>query len=93
MTYTEHWRAELMEALGWRIEDGHITRPAWHAQAACRGVGTEAFFVEGRGRANHTRKQAVELYCSQCPVVAECREAGRHEAYGTWGRRPGGKHA
>ena len=47
--YSSRALAELLEASGWRLEGGEVRRPAWHAQAACRGVGPEAFFVEDKG--------------------------------------------
>ena len=75
----------LLEAGGWRIENGEVVRPAWHTRAACRGVGTELFFPEDRGRAQGKYQQAREQFCSRCPVVAECAEAGRHEDHGLWG--------
>lgn len=43
-------------------------RPAWHAEAACRGVGPDLFFGK-RGHADYG--QAAEL-CGRCPVRAEC---------------------
>ena len=89
VTRTDELRAELLEQLGWHVERGHVMRPAWHAQAACRGVGTELFF-SGRGETPTTYRKARELYCSHCPVVTQCREAGKHEAFGLWGGRPAG---
>lgn len=42
-------------------------RPAWHAEAACRGHGTAAFFP-GRGE---PLEPAYEM-CNRCPVSATC---------------------
>jgi hypothetical protein len=32
-----------------------VRRPSWHAEAACRGTGTEAFFVD-RGQSAGSRR-------------------------------------
>lgn len=52
-------------------------RPAWHADAACRGRGTAVFFAGS----TDTAKQV----CDGCPVVAECAAAGQDERHGVWG--------
>lgn len=57
-----------------------LGRPSWHRQAACRGLGPDAFFPE-RGRSTDA---ALEV-CERCAVEAECREAGSTELYGVWG--------
>ena len=62
--------AELLEASGWKIEGGEVRRPAWHAQAACRGAGPEAFFVEDKGPG--ARRGRV-------------RRGAQHEPAGLWG--------
>lgn len=55
-------------------------RPEWHARAACRGVGTAAFFPE-RGE---TTVAAVE-YCNRCEVRDECAaHALTYETEGVW---------
>jgi WhiB family redox-sensing transcriptional regulator len=46
------------------------TRPAWHALAACRGVGTAPFFVGRGGDATPAR-----AYCETCAVRVECLDA------------------
>jgi WhiB family redox-sensing transcriptional regulator len=56
-----------------------LTRPAWHARAACRGVGPGPFYVE-RGVSLEPARQL----CHGCPVAAECAEAGRQERHGIW---------
>jgi transcription factor WhiB len=53
--------------------------PAWYSQAACRHVGPATFFPEGRASA-----EALAL-CAECPVRAECAEAGMGERHGVWG--------
>lgn len=63
------------------------TRPRWQEQAACRGVGPDAFFPE--------RGQGVGealAYCDRCPVVAECRAYSESLEdqmwrFGVWGGR------
>lgn len=81
--------AGLLEAGGWRAEGGEVVRPAWHARAACRGVGAEAFFPPG-GRGDKRRlalsyRDVAGRYCAGCPVVSECLAAGEHEDHGLWG--------
>ena len=49
--------------------DSLFQRPAWHAQAACRGRGTADFFP-ARGES----LEAVRAVCGGCPVQAECLE-------------------
>ena len=61
-------------------------RPAWMADAACRGAGTDLFFP---GTGGSTR--AARAYCARCAVVAECASyAERGREVGVWGRRPSG---
>jgi hypothetical protein len=55
-----------------------LERPAWQAQARCRGFGTDSFFTEG-GASQHAK-----AVCSPCPVRTECAEAGMGEV-GVWG--------
>jgi len=44
-----------------------IGRPAWHAQAACRGVPTNLFFPRRGERTDEARH-----LCATCPVTADC---------------------
>jgi WhiB family transcriptional regulator, redox-sensing transcriptional regulator len=44
-----------------------LDRPAWHALAACRGMGTELFFP-----ADHLAFLAARRICAGCPVLTEC---------------------
>lgn len=76
------------------IEDAYdlLRPPAWHAQAACRGAGPEAFFPpespERRGPSRQAQlayEAAAEQYCARCPVTVECLEAGQGEGHGLWG--------
>jgi WhiB family redox-sensing transcriptional regulator len=59
-----------------------FARPAWHAQAACRGVGVEVFFP-ARGESTAPAK----ALCGTCPVAARCREyaMSRADVHGVWG--------
>jgi WhiB family redox-sensing transcriptional regulator len=47
-----------------------VNRPAWHADAACRGVGTATFFHVSVGGPAPTRD--AKSLCESCPVTAEC---------------------
>jgi len=57
-----------------------VERPAWHAQAACRGKGPARWFP-GQG---DDLGPAREL-CAACPVREPCLEAARTERNGIWG--------
>ena len=59
-----------------------LNRPAWHAQAACRGMGPDPFFA-GRGEAH----RAALAVCASCPVRVECGEAAMADptTVGVWG--------
>ncbi|CAN5911423.1 hypothetical protein BH23ACT2_BH23ACT2_18440 [soil metagenome] len=65
---------DLLDTLGALAQ-----RPAWHASAACRGVGAELFFPERGASTDDAR-----ALCAVCPVVDECRSAGEGEQ-GVWG--------
>lgn len=54
-----------------------LARPAWHAQARCRGYGPKAFFT--------IDATAAKATCAACPVRRECAEAGEGHRFGTWG--------
>ena len=47
-----------------------LRRPAWHRKAACRGMGTDAFFPVVGGNAATAR-----AVCGTCPVTRECLNA------------------
>ena len=58
-------------------------RPAWHADAACRGQTAVMFPVAEHGHRLDTT--AARALCDRCPVRNPCAEAGRSEKYGVWG--------
>ena len=58
-------------------------RPAWHADAACRGQTDVMFPVAEHGHQLDTT--AARALCDRCPVRNPCAEAGRFEKYGVWG--------
>ena len=58
-------------------------RPAWHADAACRGQTDVMFPVAEHGHRLDTT--AARALCDRCPVRNPCAEAGRTERYGVWG--------
>jgi WhiB family redox-sensing transcriptional regulator len=64
--------SDVLEAL--------VTRPAWHAWAACRSMGSAAFFPQ-RGESCAEAK----AMCATCPVQPECQAAGLGEKHGIWG--------
>jgi WhiB family transcriptional regulator, redox-sensing transcriptional regulator len=54
---------------GWSLElNAIISRPAWHAQGACRGHDLALFFPS-RGEDSRPAK----AICGKCPVLEECR--------------------
>ena len=72
-----------------------VLRPAWQAEAACRGAGAERFFLPERsvGRAPTKAEKriiadALEL-CSSCPVTRDCYDYGLEQGHGAassvWG--------
>lgn len=64
----------------------HAPAPDWREQAACRGLDTEFFYPEGRGRQLTIAREAAKQFCrEQCPVIDQCREAARGEKHGVWG--------
>jgi WhiB family redox-sensing transcriptional regulator len=71
-------REELLLAVGVRI-------PAWQKQAACRGMGVNAMYPQGRGDAWSVR--AAKEVCAQCSVVDECKTFAleHNDWFGVWG--------
>jgi hypothetical protein len=62
-----------------------VNRPAWHREAACRGIGPAAFFPE-RG---HGPNEGLR-HCQSCAVSSECLSAaleGGESTAGVWGGR------
>ena len=59
-----------------------IERPAWHAQAKCRGMGTARFFPESGGPI-----KATTALCEGCAVRKECLSAAlaAGDNHGIWG--------
>jgi hypothetical protein len=54
----------------YEIPDVFFRRPAWHAQAACRGMGTAMFFP---GRTDDL--DDARAVCARCNVKADCLAA------------------
>lgn len=77
--------AELMNTND--AEDRFDSRDAWRVYAACRGMDTDLFYPEGRGRTLRAREQIAKEICLSCPVARQCREAATAlpERYGIWG--------
>lgn len=57
-----------------------LRRPAWHVDAACRGMDPNTFFP-GRGES----VEPARAVCATCPVAAPCADAGTTETVGVWG--------
>lgn len=57
--------------------------PAWHRQAACKGMDPAMFYPERRELA----APAIKI-CASCTVRDLCDEAGESESQGIWGGRP-----
>jgi hypothetical protein len=52
----------------------------WQDQAACRGMGLDAFFpLPG------VWPEAAQRACSRCPVAGPCRDYGATQEHGVWG--------
>lgn len=80
MSALPDWRRRLLD-FAFRPQDG------WRALAACRGLDTDLFYPEGRGRTLRERERIAKQICAECPVIRECRQAAteEHEHYGIWG--------
>ena len=62
-----------------------LTRPAWHAEAACFGSNVHEWYPERGGDSARVARQRIAI-CAGCPVLAPCRDHGiRHEVYGIFG--------
>jgi WhiB family transcriptional regulator, redox-sensing transcriptional regulator len=55
------------------------SRPDWHKRAACRRMGTTAFYGEVGAHLDEAR-----AVCASCEVRPECTQAGREERWGVW---------
>lgn len=77
----------LAEMMNTNAEDWFDSQDAWRAYAACRGMDTDLFYPEGRGRTLRAREQIAKGVCLDCPVARQCREAASSlpERYGIWG--------
>jgi hypothetical protein len=53
--------------------------------AACQGESLDVLFGEP-----HVQAEAAIRLCANCPVINECREEGKREAFGLWGGLPEG---
>jgi WhiB family redox-sensing transcriptional regulator len=64
-----------------RVLEDFLHRPAWQQQAACKGVGVDAFVIGKGGR--YSRREL----CDGCSVRQECLEAALAdpELVGLWG--------
>ena len=64
--------------------DELVRRPAWHQQAACRGIGADAFIIDrGAQYEDHARQ-----LCAGCSVRHECLDtalANGDTTTGLWG--------
>jgi len=60
-------------------------RPPWHASAACRGSGTDAFII-GRGAAAAAMAKARAI-CDRCTVTVQCLDYALADVdvVGVWG--------
>ncbi|HLR96573.1 MAG TPA: WhiB family transcriptional regulator, partial [Jiangellaceae bacterium] len=68
-------------------DQGFRTGDEWRSMAACRGMETDLFYPEGRGRTLHDREAVAKQVCASCPVAAHCRAAAAEvgERFGIWG--------
>lgn len=79
-TYKEKHDYIIPDLLGFISNQGER---AWIKDAACRGMGTEPFFVE-RGQEKKA-KATAEAFCNNCKVQQECLHYGAYEEHGIWG--------
>ena len=71
--------ADLLDAYEEILEA--FRRPAWHREAACRGMGPDTFFpTTGRSAA------PAKALCATCPVYAECNATAEADpgVQGVW---------
>jgi hypothetical protein len=73
----ERWTVDLDAVRATTVE-----RPAWHADAACKGSGPRLIFAGSRRSAADARAR----YCDACPVSAQCLAAALSgDEVGVWG--------
>lgn len=60
---------------------------SWDVDAACRGMNDSPFYPPDGARGHNLWRleQEAKQICAECPVMQQCREAGRHERHGVWG--------
>lgn len=77
----DYWRG-LAEGADAPDLEQLLRRPAWHAQAACRGMGTRMFFPPPGNSPARPRQ-----ICARCEVRAECLAEAESSGidYGIWG--------
>lgn len=66
----------------WDVDDFllEMLHPAWHRDAACRGMDAKIFYPHSYESA----KPALTV-CADCPVREQCDEAGKSDVFGIWG--------
>lgn len=61
----------------------------WSDDALCTGMHNEMWypplFKEERTAPEAQYYDLGKLVCEQCPVIEDCRDAGKDEEYGMWG--------
>lgn len=77
----------LSEVPVYAIGEAERAGDGWRVLAACRGMDTELFYPEGRGRSLRMQEEVARQVCAECPVRRECLSAAteRPERYGIWG--------
>lgn len=59
----------------------------WYTRAACLGSEPDLFFPVGSGGMALREVASAKAICSECPVLAECRDyaLGSRQPFGVWG--------
>lgn len=62
---------------------------SWEEKGLCKGLHSEMWFPplfkEERLAPESQYYDLGKYVCENCPVIEECREAGKDEEYGMWG--------
>lgn len=58
--------------------------PDWRTQAKCAEIGGDLWFADDTF-GNHAQLRRAKQICAECPVAAQCLEAGMGERFGVWG--------